>query len=369
MSITIAVVLAALALIIGITSNWIPKPKQLKVRWVVVILAVAAILMFVLTRVTADDEAGTKATPERTSTTSGGLTSPPPANEIPEEVRQRLVMTWDDSSGSPVLYSSRSDGTNRQRSGVDGSNIRLSFLPNSTDIVMSSYESSGDSQYLEIQSLSGEHIRRLTHPKAHFRDFGAYAIDYDSGMLYFLRERSTDVGEGTSTLKPYGLMRVPLDGSKPEQLVKTPIQLQSSISTSRDGAMLAGECFPEEGPSQICVTAPEAKSYVRLPGSMDSSMEGPSVSPDGRYIAYSSIKSNAYGESQVYVYDRETKATTMLTQLPGRNGDVTWFPDPNVRCLALSHYETSASVYFSCLQSRVGRSSTITLPGSKIGTC
>lgn len=74
------------------------------------------------------------------------------------------------------------------------------------------------------------------------------------------------------------------------------------------------------------------------------------VSPDGRWIAFSSVEANPHGVSQVYVYDRETNEVASLSQLPGINDEPTWAPQSDTSCLAFSHYELdAASVYVGCL--------------------
>jgi Tol biopolymer transport system component len=75
------------------------------------------------------------------------------------------------------------------------------------------------------------------------------------------------------------------------------------------------------------------------------------VSPDGRFVAYSSVRDNPYGDEQVYVYDIRTGETIDMSRLEGLNTQPAWARQARRPCLLFTHDPTGydPSVQLSCL--------------------
>jgi Tol biopolymer transport system component len=135
-------------------------------------------------------------------------------------------------------------------------------------------------------------------------------------------------------------MRVALEKG-PEEPADLGVEFLS-VSTSRDGSRLAGQCIFSDGDSQGCIYDIDSGGYTRIPGVG-------TISPNGRYVAYESIQSNPYGISQIYVYDSYEEEALMVSALPGWNSDPAWPTLTSKTCLAFAHYETmETAIYLSC---------------------
>ncbi|WP_432948215.1 TolB family protein [Kribbella sp. CA-253562] len=344
MSITVGLVLVGLALLVGVLSNWIDKPDWLPTWGVLVLLVSAAVGAFVITN---------RAELFRNDGGSADAGDPSPSESgIPSAVRSKMLLTYDDSSDRIVMFASHVDGTNRQKVWSDPSDVNhVKFIPESTDLVVANTDEGSHQNYLEVVSLTGEFIRRLTYPPRGFTDTH-YTVVGQSGYVYFTRQRVVPAGEDTSVIKPYKVMRVPLNRRSPEEDVSIPLVLRT-ISASDDGKWIVGECYPTDGPTKMCIYNTATKSMNQVPKFGGYGLEV-TISRSGRYIAFSSTADNPYGESQVYVFDRQKSETTQISKLPGRNGHPLWSPDTEMPCLTFDHYETSEqSVYVACLKPKV----------------
>jgi hypothetical protein len=290
--------------------------------------------------------------PETHALEQGEAGTDPPSESIADiasDLTDRMLLTIDDSSGSPVLFSSSADGSNRQRLWDIGSDLSPAFMPGSTtDLLVPHWVPDPDSVRLEVRSVTGELIEALTSPGTHENDFSP-AIAGDVGLVYFVRTYWSPPVDGTQFVEQEVLMSVPLDGSEAEVEVPTPIEL-SSVSVSQDGSVIAGGCQVVEGPTQGCFFSPGDDTITPIPGSEGSTMSDIEVSPDGRWIAFSSYTENPHGDSQVYVYDIENERVTALSSLLGANNQPAWAPESELPCLAFSHSQTGEqSVHIGCL--------------------
>jgi hypothetical protein len=345
---TLLAILAGFALLvlttgIGIVSGWMPKPAFLRpwhVATTLVVLVAATAAATVL--LTPDN-------PPDPPDSPGPLPSGPltPAMLAPD-LAGRLLLVNDDGDGTSSDFSARLDGSHRQLVQTDVGEPPPAIIPGGTDLVMS--RSIGTDPYRErlaVTTISGTTLRNLTHP-------GRYQEDtYPSiagPTVYFLRAHLTPIGQSTALTTRYEIMRVPLDGTSAEQAVRTGVQLRS-VSVSADGRTLAGVCpATDAGPVQGCVLRPASTRFTRLPGSTGASVSDVTLSPDGHWIAYSSVIENPYGTSQIYLYNTATHQVTELTRLDGTNDQPAWPPHSRRTCIAFHHATTADSaIYLACL--------------------
>lgn len=345
-AILIASVVAIPSVVVGIISGWIPQPARVRTWHVVTALLFLVAISAIAVELTSQSSESSD-TPE----TQAAIDSEVSAQDLAPDLVDQLVLTNDDSSGSPILFSSHLDGTNRQRVWSIGSDLTPTFAPNSTDLVVSQSVGTTSRIRIEMRTITGDPVRVLTHPGENQQDQSP-TVDAAANVVYFIRLTYTAPVDGTSTVKDSAVMSVPLDGKSKESFVQVPIAL-SSVSVSANGSVIAGQCNnadPQGGPVQACITEPGSGTFRRIPGSENSSVSDIAVSPDGKWVAYSSVTTNPYGKEQVYVYNVTTKKVTMLSQLPGFNNQPAWPEKSKNSCLAFHHNENDEdSIYVGCL--------------------
>lgn len=349
-----AAAIIVLGAVAAMLNGWIgPRPKGLPV-WSVALMLVALTVCLVGVWVVRN-------WPDRRpdDNTEAGAAKPPGPSPtetivsvVPPELASRILLSTDDSSGSPVLFSSRGDGSERRRvRDWGGPGIAV---PHSETLLLAW------NGRLEIRKVTGEHVRTVTRPPKGYTDESPAIA---GGTVYFIRLGIKDVGGGTSVARDPRLMNIPLDGTAREHAVATSAAL-GSVSVSSDGSVKAGTCSVDD-PGNVgtaCLVGADGR-LTRIPGSDGSTMSDVAVSPDGRHVAYSSFTENPYGGSQVFVYDVRTGHTADFSRLPGNNDQPAWAPGSRRSCLAFHHSPTDedSSVYVGCL----GEAASLALPVGK----
>jgi Tol biopolymer transport system component len=142
------------------------------------------------------------------------------------------------------------------------------------------------------------------------------------------------------------------DAAKP---INLPVPLVYP-SVSEDGAQLAGACGDTipSAQAEMCVVNLHSGALQRFSPLVatreTTSLDGVEISPDGRYVAYSTGHSNPYGRIQLYIHDLATNVDILITRLPGVNELAAWTPNTSRPCFLFHHYEEGgSSIYLSCL--------------------
>jgi hypothetical protein len=345
MSVTALMIAAALfvvAFAISVLSNWLSaRLPTLPVRYLVVgilALAVASLAVGVVQHWQPNPPGLSEPTGQATQS---GLAA------IAPDLMSRILLLTDDSSGAPVMFAERLDGTDRERLADFGG--PLTVIPKSLNVLVA--WSDGAGQSLQVRSDTGQLIRKLTRPPHGYTDTSP-TLASDVGVVYFIREQVRNVGDGTSVLLAPRLMRVPLDGSVSASPVRTSEPLDT-VSVDDSGSLLAGQCSVDDpgNVGQACTVSPRTGILHHIPGSQTSTMSDVTVSPDGTMIAYSSFSATPFGGSQVFVFNVRHGSTTDLSQLPGVNDQPAWAPPSTHPCLAFRHDSTGQNpvIYLGCL--------------------
>jgi hypothetical protein len=339
----IAIALVAIAFSIGVLSNWLSSvmPK-IQPRYLV-----AGTLIFALIAVFIGfAQKGTQMAASGTVPQSDGARSDDLSSIAPGLVNRILLLT-DDSSGSPVLFAERLNGTGRERLADFGGPVVV--LAGSTNLLVSWPD--GATQGLQIRTDTGQLVRKLTRPPIGFSD-DSPALASSAGIVYFIRSKVKDLGDNTTTFIHPQLMHVLLDGSTPATPVRTSAPLWS-VSSDTSGNLLAGKCSVSDpgNVGQACTVDPRTGRLHHIPGSEDSTVSDVAVSPGGAMVAYSSFTATPYGRSQVFVYEIQKNSTTDLSRLPGQNDEPSWAPSSTQPCLAFRHDPTGQDpeIYIGCL--------------------
>lgn len=332
-------------ILVGILGNiltgWLDKPNWATSRLICILLLaltlIAAYLGWVKERL--DERQSTINRPSGQS----------PEVDLADRAKGRLLLINDDSAGYPILFATQLDGSNKQRMWAVGSDLKPAFTPGSTDFVIPQYDEATETTRLELRTVDGDLIRGITQSGRDYED-QFVAIARETRDVFFVRAHIKPIDEQTSTYDHYELLKTNLD--TPSQVVKIELPYtMTEVAVDDSGQVIAGSCSnPGGGPDQICVSRLDTGENFVVPGSEQSGMEDAAVSPDGRLVAYSSIKTNPYGTSQVYVYDIERQETLQISQLIGWNSQAAWSPDADDPCLVFTHNETVGStIYLACL--------------------
>lgn len=338
------VLLLAVPIVVGLVLSllitWTPRPVWLTKTRVFVSVMAVALVASVVVAVTSGylDGQAEQTSPAPTSPPAGGV-------KVPERFAAQRVLSTDDSSGDYVLFVSRLDGTNRQRVADFGGRV----VPVSDSLVVRTWSTPGAHARLEVSSVTGEQVRALTNPDvSHDDQSPSYAAA--AGEVYFVRARAVSLGEQSWTYADHTVLRVRLDGSRGPELVSGTAGL-ISVSTDDSGTVIAGECADEANVGGGCLVV--GGRQRRIPGSEGTTMSDIEVSPDGRFVAYSSFQANQYGVSQVYVYEIASDKTVTFSRLEGLNSSPSWARGTSDPCLLFTHDLTGydPSVHFGCLGS------------------
>jgi hypothetical protein len=270
------------------------------------------------------------------------------AAELAPDLRDRLVLSTDDSTGSYLLLASRFDGTNRRRVADWGGPVV--GIPGSTDIIVSSYDERAGHGRIEIHTVTGDLVRVLTRPPPGYGDDSAsYAAR--AKAVFFVRTKWQQDDRQTSSAVSSVVMRVPVDGSGPAEEVRTGKQL-TTVSVDDSGRIMAGACDDPSHVGQACLVTPGRDDFTYIPGSEGTTMSDIRVSPDGTQVAYSSFATNPYGESQIFLYDIRSRRTTDASRLDGLNSQPSWARGSKNRCLLFTHDLSGSdpSIYLTCLR-------------------
>jgi hypothetical protein len=336
-------------LLLSILMTWTSRPARVTSRWLAVLVTIAVggcITVALAMQKFSDSPAA--GSPQVSVSAALPPTGPPDGSllQIAPDLSSRLVLSTDNSSGSCVLFSSHMDGSNRQRlADICGATVPV---PGSTDMITQWSETPAHGG-LEVRTVTGDAVRRLTNPPAEYEDESP-ALASRTGMVYFIRTHMHAVGDRTWIPIGNTVMRVPLDGSRPEEPVGSAAGL-GTISTDDTGSVLAGRCQDKANVGQACRVMTGSVGLHPIPGSEGTTMSDIQVSPDGRFIAYSSFRANPYGESQVFLYDIGTGQTVDLSQLAGLNSQPSWAHGAARPCLLFTHDLTGydPSIYLGCL--------------------
>jgi Tol biopolymer transport system component len=272
------------------------------------------------------------------------------AQLAPELAAARLI-TLDDSAGRPVLFASRLDGGDRTLVWDSPNNWPGTLVGDDGIVIAAPRLAQQPNDQLALFSMAGQFRRNLSNPPPRQSDASP---SYASGSqtVYFIRNTWRDTGGGSSTLESSRLMRLQLTGGQAQEVRTSGAQFRT-VSASQDGRVVAGQCVtPGDNPSQGCVVDLSTGRIKPIPSPGTASMDDINISPDGRWVAYSSPFPNPYGQTQLYVYDRQADAITRVTSMAGMNGEPAWVPSASTRpCLAFSHYERTkgSSVQLLCL--------------------
>lgn len=334
-------------ILLSLVGNWLAQALSLR-RWQVVTgVVVCGVLLTVVSAVMLlPDRDDTPAGPDRDGTRSAASLA-----ELAPELLDARILTMDDSADRPAVFASRPDGTARELVWDMPDSWPAALVPDSGELILSAPWEERSTDRLELFSGQGEFRRALTSPAALESDISP-AFDATKQVVYFVRQVWRDTGNGSRTSTESRLMRVALDGGDPPEAVPTPGFELRTVSVSRDGRYLAGQCVDTNDDSvQVCLIQAGRSTVRRLPGNERAAPGEVSVSPDGRYVAYSSPATNAYGQTQVYVHDRGADSTTMISRFAGLNGNPSWAPGARKPCLAFSHFErpTGSSIHIACL--------------------
>ncbi|MBQ1022772.1 hypothetical protein [Micromonospora sp. C95] len=344
-SVTVSTLLLAgasvlLGLGLSIFVNPIPRPAWFKGSHLTVLVVVAlgaGVLAMLLNK--AADELPAGAPPP-----DGAVT----AVELAPDLRDRIVLSTDDSAGSYLLFASRLDGTNRRRIADWGGPITA--IPKSTNIVVSRYVERSGHGRIEIRTITGDLVRALTKPPVGYGDDSAsYAVD--TGYVYFIRTKWNRADEQTSTAGSSVVMRVRIDGSAAAEEVRVGQELRT-VSVDDSGRVIAGTCDDPSHVGQACLVSADGDGFAYIPGSEGTTLSDVQVSPDGRYVAYSSFAKNPFGESQIFLYDLHSKKTIDASRLDGLNSQPSWVRGSNNPCLLFTHDLSGSdpSVHLACMR-------------------
>jgi hypothetical protein len=218
-------------------------------------------------------------------------------------------------------------------------------IPGGNDLVLSLSTTRPVQEPLGVETINGDLQRLLTDPAPDQSDEWP-TVASRQHMVYFVRTTFRNVGGGNSIGTRVTLMQVGLaPGSKPHA-VRTPIGLYTA-SVTDDGSLVAGGC--DHGHACILNTVSGTVTVVPLP-QQRVTVDGITISPDGRWLAYSAPVTNPYGISEIFFYNVAERVTTMVTALPGQNGFPAWAPRGSRPCVAFAHYElpTGSSIRLAC---------------------
>ncbi|WP_328473416.1 hypothetical protein OHA21_12450 [Actinoplanes sp. NBC_00393] len=335
-----------LGLVLSVLLNLLRRPAWFKrghLAALLVVALVAGVAAMVLNKIA--EKPPTADTPPAAGKPPDGAGT---AIELAADLRDRIVLSTDDSAGSNLLFASRLDGTNRRRIAEWGGPV--TGIPHRTDVLVSRYDERSGHGRIEIRTMTGDLVRALTQPPVGYGDDSpSYAVGV--GQVYFVRTKWNRADENTSTTGSSVVMRVPIDGSGTARTVRVGTELRT-VSTDDSGRVIAGTCDDPSHVGQACLTAEGRDDFEYVPGSEGTTMSDVRVSPDGRFVAYSSFARNPFGESQVFLYDRRSKKTIDASRLDGLNSQPSWVRDSKNRCLLFTHDRTgnAPSVYLTCLR-------------------
>ncbi|MFG3602501.1 TolB-like translocation protein [Micromonospora chersina] len=331
---------------LSIFLNLIPRPAWFRGRHLAVLVVmalIASVAAMVLNETADEPPAG--GPPLAGPTASDGADT---AVELAPDLRDRIVLSTDDSAGSYLLFASRLDGTNRRRIADWGGPV--TGIPKSTNVIVSRNDERSGHGRIEIRTMTGDLVRALTKPPVGYGDDSAsYAVDTEN--VYFVRTKWNKVDDRTATAVSSVVMHVRIDGSKAAEEVRGGKELRT-VSVDDSGRVIAGTCDDPSHVGQACLVPTSGDGFTHIPGSEGTTMSDVRVSPDGRYVAYSSFAKNPFGESEVFLYDLRDKKTIDASRLDGLNGQPSWVRGSKNRCLLFTH-ELSGSdpaVYLTCLR-------------------
>jgi len=365
------VLLGVIGIATAILANWLRRPTWLPTWHIVTALCVLAMLATIITLLEGTDAGDTRPgtakrrapTDQSVSNPRGGKMSVPPNSTAVTELAPELVgatlLFWDDSAGRPMLFTSRIGHTRRDLAWDISTGADMAVIPGSTDLVLAIPAGPDGDNRLEVHALDGKLLRVLTRP-AHNESDNAPTIVGNSRIVYFGRYYWKDAPGGSRITWRYQLMRVSLDQPGKPQPVATTAK-RFSVSGGSVGTLLAGPCSHDSGAFQICVVDPSSGHSSVITAPIRATLSDVQISPDGRWVAYSSPESNPYGETEIHVVrvpqpgDEQPARPSLLTKLPGRNSSPAWAPSPSHRCLAFDHYERTkgSSIRLACLD-RIG---------------
>ncbi|MBQ1022771.1 hypothetical protein [Micromonospora sp. C95] len=332
--------------LLGLAGNWLSQILRLRKGQVVGGVVICGLLLTLVGAVALFPKDDAEERPEE----AGAVPATSLAELAPELLDERLL-TIDDSADRPSLFASRPDGTSRTLVWDMPDSWPAAIIPGKDDLIVSAPWEERSTDRLEVFSSQGRFQRALTSPAALESDTSpTYAPA--TKRVYFIRQSWRDTGNGSRISAQSRLMETSPDGFGAPQPISTPGFEMRTASVSVDGRTIAGQCVDKEDDSaQVCLISLGKSGVKRLPQNEQAAPNEVSISTDGRYVAYSSPATNPYGETQVYVYDSRTGATTMVTRLAGFNGHPAWAPKARKPCLAFSHFERpqGSSIHVTCL--------------------
>jgi hypothetical protein len=360
------VFLGIIGIATAVLANWLRRPSWLPTWHIVTGICVLALVAVLLTLAQDTDAKSTRSggvAPGApvSNPRDGEITSIPPHSasvaELAAELVDATLLSWDDSAGRPMLFTSRVGHTHRDLAWDISTGADIGVIPGSTDLVVAMPVGPDADNRLELHSLDGKLLRVLTRPTHNESDISPTVVVRDSRTVYFTRYYWKDSAGGSRFTWRYQLMQMSLDQPDDPHPVATTTEM-FSVSAGSDGTTLAGLCRNDSGPPQICVVNPSSGRIRVITTTTLATASDVQLSPGGHWIAYSSPEPNPYGEIEIYVVrvpqpedEQRTQPSLLMTKLPGRNGFPAWAPILSHRCLAFDHYERAkgSSIRLACL--------------------